>query len=177
MFLLILFGGVFMAIGVALIVIQAMNWFNGMEAAGVGIFVVIVCVVIMAISIPCTYSFQTNDFARIKGLEKKIELYEKRSQELRAVIRSELDKYPALEKKILNKVNPQILLNYPTLKSNETIMMTCKEIIALEKDTYEIRAELIEQQQEIYERELSPWVVYVTPYEQFFGKKNPVAAK
>lgn len=92
-----------------------------------------------------------------------------------AVVRAELSKYPEYEKKIFGDIKPEILLQFPVLKSNETIMKTVEQIVKLEDDVYKLRSRLIEIQSDIYWREIFPWVIYVTPYQRFFGEPNPVA--
>lgn len=122
-----------------------------------------------------SYSMQISDFSAIRQTQNTINLFVERRDNLAAVIRAELAKYPEYEKKIIGSIAPQILLQFPTLKSNETIIKTVEEIVKIENDVYKLRAVLIQIQTQIYYREITPWKLYVTPYEKFFGEKNPVA--
>ena len=90
------------------------------------------------------------------------------------MIRAELAKYPEYEKKIIGDIKPTILLQFPVLKSNETIVKTVEEIVKLEDQVYKTKAKLITTQQEMFYREISPWVIYVTPYKTLIGEANPL---
>lgn len=122
-----------------------------------------------------SYAMQISDFASVRQTQSAINLFVERRDNLTVIIRTELAKYPEYEKKIMGNITPQILLQFPTLKSNETIIKTVEEIVKIENDVYKLREELIRTQAQIYYREITPWKLYVTPYEKFFGEKNPVS--
>lgn len=124
-----------------------------------------------------SYAMQIADFSTIRQTQSTINLFVERRDNLATIIRGELEKYPKYEKKIIGNITPQILLQFPVLKSNETIIKTVEEIVKIENDVYKFREELIQTQARIYYREISPWTLLVTPYEKFFGEKNPVAKK
>lgn len=124
-----------------------------------------------------SYAMQISDFASVRQTQNTINLFVERRDNLTTVIRGELGKYPEYEKKIMGNITPQILLQFPMLRSNETIIKTVEELVKIENDVYKLRAELIQTQTKIYYREITPWKLYVTPYEKFFGEKNPVAEK
>ncbi len=90
------------------------------------------------------------------------------------MVKVELAKYPEYEKKIMGNIRPQFLLQFPKLKSNETITKSVEELVKLEDAVYKIRLELLAIQQEIFAREISPWVLYVPPYQKFFSEQNPI---
>lgn len=142
---------------------------------GWGVVSVIVGVIWLLSATIGSYSNQLEDFSSVKQTKQEIKLFSERRESLVAVVRAELSKYPEYEKKILGDIRTEILLQFPVLKSNETIMETAKQIVKLEDDVYKLRSDLIKIQGCIYWREISPWVIYVTPYQRFFGELNPVA--
>lgn len=120
------------------------------------------------------YTCQLSDFTEIKGKKQQIRIYEERRDNLTGVIKVELAKYPEYEKQIITDISPEILVNFPNLRSSETITKTVEEIVKLNDSVYKIRASIVEVQQRIYYREMSPWVIYVQPYEKFFSEQNPL---
>lgn len=122
------------------------------------------------------YSNQIGDFSEVRGLKMKITLLEERRENLTSIIKTELEKYPEIEKNIINNLGPapSFLLNYPNLKSNLTITKTVDDIVKIQDEVYEMRGLLIENLQEIYLREISPWTICVKSYEKFFGEENPI---
>ena len=120
------------------------------------------------------YSRQINDFASVQALEEKVGLYEMKRDNLSQIVRFELSKYPEFEKDVIENINPAILLKFPELKSNQTMVETLQQLLKLENEVYTLREDLIDIQRTIYAREISPWVIYVTPYEDFLSEKNPV---
>jgi len=124
-----------------------------------------------------SYTRQINDFSAIKQMKQEVLLYSERRDKLVGIVRIELAKYPQLEKEIIKGIHPQILLQFPVLKSNETIMKTVSEILKLEDEVYKVRANMLVFQRAIYYREISPWTIYCTPYRKFFGEPNPVAGE
>lgn len=139
-----------------------------------GVFAVIFTLVCL-IGTAADYSLQRTDFTKIRSLEKKVQLYEAKRDNVSLIVRAELRKYPDLEKQVIGKINPSILLNFPKLQSNQTMTETLKQLLKLENEVYNFREKLIDVQQVIYAREISPWVVYVTPYQEFLGEENPVS--
>lgn len=135
----------------------------------------VVAVVWLALAIAIPYSEQIGDFTGVQATKGKISLYQERRDNLVAVVKVELSKYPEYEKAILGNINPQILVSFPTLKSNETIVKTMEQIVKLEDDVYKLRGGLIDQLRGMYEREISPWVIYTPSYEHFFKEKNPLS--
>lgn len=121
-----------------------------------------------------TYTYQLSDFTEIKGKKQQIRIYEERRDNLTGIIKAELAKYPEYEKQIIAEISPEILVNFPNLRSSETITKTVEEIVKLNDSVYKIRASIVEVQQRIYYREISPWVIYVQPYEKFFSEQNPL---
>lgn len=160
-----------------LVLIGLILLFAEVGDGGAFVFFLIVAIVIVAFGILVPYTGQLSDFSSVKQKQSEINLFTERKDNLTAVIKTELAKYPEYEKKIMGGITPQILLQFPQLKSNETIVKTVESIVNLENDVYKLRRELIEFQTNIYWREISPWILYATPYEKFFGEKNPVAAE
>ncbi len=153
----------------------AIRWKN----EGFVVLAVIACIIFLIVGVINldNFSRQIGDFTTLKALDKKITLYSDRRDNLTNIVRTELSKYPEYEKTIMGNINPQILLSFPQLKSNETMLATVKQILELQDKVYDLQKELIEIQQGIYYREISPWIIYVTPYEKFFGKSNPLLTK
>ncbi len=120
------------------------------------------------------YSSQLSYFTEVRQSQENIKLYQERRNNLVAVVRTELAKYPEHEKKIIGDIQPQIILSFPALKSNETIVKTVNDIVALEDAVYKLRSNLLKVQTDIFWMEISPWVLYVPSYQSFFGEKNPV---
>ena len=121
------------------------------------------------------YTSQLSNLSELKGTSAEIALYQERRDNLAAMVRAELSQYPEYEKKILGNITPSILLNFPVLKSNETIVKTVEEIVKLEDQVYKTKARLINIQRKMFYREISPWVIYVTPYKTLVGEENPLA--
>ncbi len=123
------------------------------------------------------FSSQISDCVALRALDAKITLFTERRDNLTEIVRVELNKYPDYEKKIINNINPKFLLNYPRLRSNETIMETAKQILQLQDKVYSLQEEVINTQRSMYYREISPWLIYVTPYKKFFGRPNPLVSR
>ena len=121
-----------------------------------------------------SYRAQLYDFSELKGTRAEIALYQERRDNLAIMVKTELSKYPEYEKKIIGDIKPAILLQFPALKSNETIVKTVEEIVKLEDQVYKTMAKLIETQQKMFYREISPWVICVTPYKTLIGEANPL---
>ncbi len=121
-----------------------------------------------------TYTCQLQDFIRIKEIKSEIKLYKERKDNLAGIVKTELAKYPEYEQKIIGDIKPEFLLQFPDLKSNQTITTMVSGILKLEDSVYNLRNSLIGTQRKILYRETSPWVIYVTPYQKFFGEKNPL---
>ena len=173
-------------LGLYLLVLRAVKvgggqWTKDEDAAGCSFVFGIVFLVIaglwLTMAIVAPYTSQISDFSNVKGTLATVTLYKERRDNLAAMVKAELAKYPEYEKAILGKITPEILLSFPTLRSNETIVKTVEEIVKLEDAVYKIRAELIQTQTKMFFREISPLVIYVTPYQTLTGETNPVAAK
>lgn len=138
-------------------------------------FMVATIVVISTLTLG-KYSYQIADFSEVRGLKMKITLLEERREKLTFIIENELKKYPEIEKDIISKIGsvPLFFMNYPQLKSNETIIKTVNDIVEINDQVYNIRGLFIETLQRIYLREISPWTIYVKTYERFFKEKNPI---
>ena len=166
--------GILLAISVA---ITIGVWSEDGRTAGIWVLFIALLISFGSVggwSIGCSQTRQVKDFTRVKELDKKVVLYTQKKNNLTMVVRAELSKYPEYEKAIIGKINPAILLNFPKLKSNETMMETLKRLLELENKVYDLREKLIEVQREMYHREISPWVIYVKPYSSFLGKPNPI---
>ena len=133
--------------------------------------------IFLLINVLAKYSSQLSDFAEILKIEKQINIYQKRSDNFSDIIRSELKKYPDYEKEIIDNITPNILLKFPDLKSNETMSKTVNDLLKIQDDVYKLKADLTETQRIIFFREISPWTIYVTSYESFFHKKNPLTVE
>jgi hypothetical protein len=155
-----------------------MEYENAKDKAAACVVFAVICWIITAIWLSAMsvgpYTCQLSDFADIKKAKQEIQLYSERRDKLVEIVKVELAKYPEYEKKIVGNIQPQILLQFPNLKSNETIVKTVEEIIKLEDSVYKIRASMIETQKKMFYRELSPWVIYVTPYQKLFSQQNPL---
>lgn len=176
----------FVLLGLCLLVLRAIKvgnsqWNKGGDPAsfslGFGIVALAVAGFWLTIGIMAPYTNQIADFSQVKGTLAQVALYKERRDNLVAMVKTELAKYPEYEKAILGKITPEILLSFPTLRSNETIVKTVEEIVKLEDAVYKIRAELINTQTKMFYREISPWVLYVTPYKSLVGEANPVTVK
>ena len=171
-------------VGVFLLVLRDANLKNGswkhgtdpsMSAALFGGLALVAAGIWLAVATLGSYTAQIQNFSELKGTQAGITLYEERRDNLVVMVRTELSKYPEYEKKIIGDIKPSILLQFPVLKSNETIVKTVEEIVKLEDRVYQTRAKLIKTQTEMFLREISPWVIYATPYKTLMGAENPVA--
>lgn len=176
----------FVLLGLYLLILRAIKvgnsqWDKNHDAAscslGFGIVALVIAGLWLIIGIVAPYTKQIADFTQVKGTLAQVALYKERRDNLVAMVKTELTKYPEYEKTVLGKITPEILLSFPTLRSNETIVKTVEEIVKLEDAVYKIRAELIKTQTEMFFREISPWVLYVTPYQALVGEANPVTVK
>lgn len=136
---------------------------------------ILTLVVILSLTLG-KYSRQIGDFSEVRGLKMKITLLEERKENLTSIIKSELQKYPEIEKEIISNLGPapSFLFNYPQLQSNQTIIKTVDDIVRIQDEVYYKRGLLIEGLQRIYLREISPWTIHVKSYDKFFGEINPI---
>lgn len=141
----------------------------------IGTIIIIIGAIALMVAVMRPYTLQIEDAVAVKAMEKKIMLYTARKDNLIAVVRAELEKYPKYEKAIMSGIKPQILLSFPELKSNSTMLETVKQIVALENDVYKLRAEQIDIQQWMYYREISPWTLWAKSYKNLLGADNPVS--
>lgn len=141
---------------------------------GLGVTAIVVLLIFLGGILLGKQTCQIDNFSTVLKIRKQTGLYQQRCDELTAIIKTELAKYPEFEKLIIGDIKPQLLLNYPQLKSNETIVKMVNDIVALNNDIYELKSKMIEQQREILYRERSPWTIYVRSYEKEFGEANPL---
>lgn len=129
---------------------------------------------VISLIIGCAYSNQLKDFAIIRRRNKKIELFEQKSDELSIVIKEELKKYPEFEKTILGEIHPEVLLSFPQLQSNKTIIEIVGRLVELRNQVYDVKAQKIDALTKVYMREISPWLMFVKTYQSFFSETNPI---
>ena len=129
---------------------------------------------VMGLITGCAYSNQLNDFAVIRRRNKKIELFEEKSNELSGVVRDELKKYPEFEKLVIGEIHPEFLLNFPQLQSNQTIIETVNRLVELRNEVYTLKSQRIDALTAVYKREISPWLILVKKYQDFFEERNPI---
>ncbi|MFA6407367.1 MAG: hypothetical protein WCV80_01525 [Candidatus Paceibacterota bacterium] len=166
---------IFVVVGIALTVLSGyqMEDSDGQSVCNIFSIVAFVVAGIWLVSMSAgSYTNQLEGLTQIKTVLNKIRLYEGRRDKLINIVKTELAKYPKLERKIMGNIKPEVLLEFPTLKSNETIAKTVEEIIELENSVYELQGSLIECQQPVYYREISPWVISIPSYEKILGEPN-----
>lgn len=129
---------------------------------------------VISLIIGCAYSNQLKDFAVIRRRNKKIDLFEQKSNELSGVVRDELKKYPEFEKLIIGEIHPEFLLNFPQLQSNQTIIETVNRLVELRNQVYDVKSRRIDALTKVYMREISPWLMFVKTYQSFFNETNPI---
>jgi len=92
------------------------------------------------------YVEQKRDFEEVTKTIKVEKIYKTKAIELTSTFSSYLSKqYPNFEKDIFDKIKPETipiyLVQYPDLKSSETIMLLVEKINKLQNDTYDQQIE------------------------------------
>lgn len=117
------------------------------------------------------WSDQVKSFSDIYERISDIKIYIEKREALSTVVKNELEKFPEYEKELINGVEAKILLNYPKIKANETMVEKLTQLLKLETKVYEERRYLNGDLRRILYRETSPWTIYVPSYENHFGEK------
>lgn len=125
------------------------------------------------------YSEQIHSIAKIKAETREVALYQDRKDNLQDYITTELAKYPQYEQQLLGKLDPKIILSFPELKANTTILESVKQVVALNDEIYSRKADIIKLQGDLYEYSINPWTPHMfgPNYKHFIGSDNPTSSK
>lgn len=134
----------------------------------------IILIILAMVSI-ATSANQDKDLTAIASRRDNIAVIATQKQSVEANIRSQLDKYPEIEKSIIQDIKPEILLTFPQLKSNETVVAAFTKLNDLDAEIANNQREINNAKAQIMIRERSAVVPRFTPifitYEDFFGEK------
>lgn len=75
-----------------------------------------------------TLNSQNSDLNALATLNADRALYIKQEKFIQEVVAKELDRYPEIEAQIIGEIQPDFLLSFPELNSNETIIAKAKEL-------------------------------------------------
>lgn len=120
------------------------------------------------------HTCQIRDFTKVEETKAAICIYEEQKNKLTEIVKNELMKYPQYEQRIMSEIKSDIFLQFPNLKSNETMLETVNKIFKLEVLVYDTRIKMLGILKDIRYREISPWVIWVKSYKNFFGESNPL---
>ena len=90
--------------------------------------------------------FVISEKASLKEARRNVTIAEKRLQAVEQIINKKLEKYP-MEKNLLNKFNPAILLRLPEIKSDSLLKETIKQMAECQQQIYhwELRISSLKQ--------------------------------
>jgi len=109
---------------------------------GVSGFTLLFLIVAIVVKIGCCYSCYMSIPVHYERLEADKKVYAERRDDYEVIVRAELDKYPAYESQIFASLDSEIILKYPELKSNETIVTAFKSLIEFNEELYDIDLEV-----------------------------------
>lgn len=122
-------------------------------------------------------SGQGNNLRKLDEDYKKEEIIKQRRQDVERDIKSQLDKYPDIEKQIFGSINPTILVQFPQLKSNETITAAFTALNDINNEVAALHIEINEQETAIRYRERSPSSIKIPglflTYRDYFNRDLP----
>lgn len=154
----------FAAIGFLVVYLDTYNsndFIEGLNGAFWGAFIgVLITVPLFLLLLVAAANSQYSKVSEYKATTHSIQLYTARKEELQAVIKTELGKYPEYEQKILSNLDPKFILSFPELKANETITETVKQIVNLNNDIYDRKDNLIQIKKSMYHYHISPWTMH-----------------
>jgi hypothetical protein len=107
-------------------------------------------------------SSQIDDMESIVMVDEQTEILNRKANELMGEFKLHLgETYPNLEKDIFSKISPESLsvymVQYPQLRSSETIIELVKQINSLKSNVYDMEMRRAEFKKEIRYRLRSPW--------------------
>lgn len=104
---------------------------------------------------------QINDRASVAQFQKNQEIYQRKSDDLKAQLKSYLAiQYPNLEQKIFAQIaaSPHLLFTlFPQLQSSRTLIVLSTQIINLQSKVYEQETNITQMQKNITVRKNTPW--------------------
>lgn len=121
------------------------------------IFGVIVTGVIVFIWIWATVQFDQNrDKNAVKaGRKDEVNLIDHKEQ-IEKEITASLAKYPEIEERIVGDIDPAILVNYPQLKSNETITAQFEALKTIEEEILWVHQDIVASEKKMADRSDNP---------------------
>jgi hypothetical protein len=94
-----------------------------------------------------------NTLPELQGQRKELVAYERKVEDN---IRESLSKYPAFEGKIIEDIDPVILVNYPDLKSSKTIVKQFEALQSVDKKLFNNKNRELRIRKEIANNEDNP---------------------
>ncbi len=94
-----------------------------------------------------------NTIIQLREQREEIVLHKERVEDN---IRESLSKYPGLEKEIIEDIDPIILVNYPELKSSETITQQFEALSEVEDRLYKNKSAELQREKDMRVREQNP---------------------
>lgn len=119
----------------------------------------LVLVLVGASVVLVPYTSQVKDNVTLQGFDERINIAQARADDLSAILRTELEKYPEIERELIGNLDPAIILNFPVLKSNETITTLAMSLAEIEDREYSLATERVNTLERMMHRNVNPWVV------------------
>ena len=150
------------------------NWIDSITACGVffGIFIIIITIANFA-----TDSSQLSDFEKLRTIDKQIELYQEKTEELTCTFTTLLaEQYPNHEKGIFKTISPEKIdlyfVKYPEIKSAQTFVDLANKIKEMNDELYSFRIKRTTISNKIRFNLVNPWV-----FKSFISKPDKDLAK
>lgn len=122
-------------------------------------FMVIPVLLVLVLNPMVNYADQIRDSIKLQSYDERIEIAVARADDLSAVLRTELEKYPDIEREIMTNLDPSIILSFPNLKSNQTISLLATELADLRDKQFKLADERVDTLEVMANRNASPWVL------------------
>lgn len=106
-----------------------------------------------AVSLNTDHLDDRNTIIELREQREEIVLHKERVEDN---IRESLSKYPGLEKEIIQDIDPIILVNYPELKSSETITKQFEALSKVEDRLYKNKSTELRLEKNMRVREQNP---------------------
>ena len=126
-----------------------------------------------------SHSNQQSNINDVLSLSATYDLKVNQRDDLTEVLRANLiEEYPQLEADIIAGVgDPEILLNFPQIRSSETFRAAIESIVSLNVEVYDVQQSIIDNERSILQRERSVWVIrppWYPTYSDYYESGNPI---
>lgn len=114
---------------------------KGLEeaVAPFSVFLFLVGLIALGIKCVCIYMVFFSAPAYLEVNKLNTPIVEQKIKEYENIVRSELGQYPQYEKSVLASIDSSIILKYPELKANTTIIESFKSMIKYRDELYQLK--------------------------------------